>query len=156
MKKIVLSFLVLSSMISVAQNSSNSSAGTATGITGSSIYSVGQVVYTSINNTNGSINQGIQIPFEINTLGVDSFPQIQLQIMVYPNPTPSNAVLKIDNYDFQNLSYQIIDFQGKQLAGDKIQNTETTILLEKYAKAVYFLTVFSNNTYIKTFKIIKN
>lgn len=155
MKIKLLSLFFLSSFLMLAQNSTNSSGGSAIGTTGSSTYSVGQVVYTSINNANVSMNQGIQIPYEIITLGVNDFPQIQLQMIVFPNPITSNAILKIEQFDFQNLQYQITDFQGKQLITAIVQNAETAIQLENYATGIYFMTIYSNNKNIKTFKIIK-
>ncbi len=57
--------LVLGSFHVRAQESIVASGGEATGTGGSSSYSIGQVSYTSNQGTGGSVEQGVQQPFEI-------------------------------------------------------------------------------------------
>jgi hypothetical protein len=132
-----------------------SSGGNATGIGGQSSYSVGQIAYTSITGSNGSVNQGVQQPFEIFLLGADLFPDIKL-LMVYPNPTKGIVTLITGNYLSENLTYQLFDLNGRQIANQKITQTETQIHLEKEAATLYFLKVLDHDELLKTFKIIKN
>ncbi len=141
---------------SIAQQSVNVLGGNTTGIGGSVSYSVGQLTYTLISNSTGTINQGVQIPYEITTLGTDDFSTIVLQIKVFPNPTQSNVVLKISDFPLENLFYKITDFNGKKIISEKILNFETPILLENQQLGIYFITVYQENQTLKTFKIIKN
>ena len=70
-----------------AQESSTAAGGDATGIGGSSSYTVGQVVYTTNTGTNGSLAQGVHQPYEISTtLGINET-TINLELSLYPNPT---------------------------------------------------------------------
>jgi hypothetical protein len=78
-----------------AQQSTNSSGGNATGSGGKVSYSVGQIVYTSTAGSGGSASQGVQQPYEIFTLGIDDFSNINLTMIVYPNPTTTLVNLKI-------------------------------------------------------------
>lgn len=128
----------------------------ATGSGGSSNYSIGQVAYLAVNGTGGSINEGVQQAFDIFTLGVDNFPEIILQMTVYPNPATSFVNLKLDNSNFQNLQYQLFDMQGRTIANEKIANPETQIEMENLPPAIYLLHVINENRIIKSFKIIKN
>ena len=50
-----------------AQEIPIASGAVATGIGGSSSYTVGQVVYTTNTGSNGSVAQGVQQPYEIST-----------------------------------------------------------------------------------------
>jgi Secretion system C-terminal sorting domain len=139
-----------------AQQANVASGGNTTGTGGSLSYSIGQVAYTNQVGTNGSVNQGVQQPFEIFTLGNDDFPEITLLMTVYPNPTTSFINLNIQNYSTENMYYQLFDITGKQIQSQKITTTETQIQMENVASAVYLLNVIEENRLLKTFKIIKN
>lgn len=139
-----------------AQQAVLASGGNATGSGGSISYSIGQIDYVMATGTTGSVSAGMQQPFEISTLSGEEFTQIKLEMLVYPNPTTTNVNLKIDNYDFQEVNYQLFDINGREISNQKITNTETPISLENLNAAIYFLTVSDNNKAIKTFKIIKN
>jgi len=138
-----------------AQQSVVSSGGNAIGSGGNASYTIGQVVYTSATGSGGSVNQGVQQPFEIFTLGTDNFPEITLQMTVYPNPTTSLVYLNIENYIVDNLEYQLFDLSGRLITNQKISQSETQIQLENLPSAIYLLNVLDNYKIIKTFKIIK-
>ncbi len=140
----------------IAQRANGASGGNATGAGGSVSYSVGQVAYTSITGAGGTVSQGVQQPFEIVTLGDDNFPEITMQILVYPNPTTSFVTLSIEEYPLEKLYFQLSDMNGKQAHAQKIQNNETKIQMENLPKGIYFLSIIENNKSLKTFKIIKN
>lgn len=142
-----------------AQQTVVTAGGNATGPGGSASFSIGQVVYTASTGSGGSENQGVQHPLEILTVGTDNFPEIKLQMAVYPNPTTSFVNLKIDpsaELSLESLSYQLYDLSGKHIYNQKITNAETVISLENLVTAIYFLTVTHKNKPVKTFKIIKN
>jgi hypothetical protein len=139
-----------------AQQATTASGGDASGSGGSVAYSVGQIVYTTHTGTNGSVAQGVQQPFEIQTvLGIDN-PQINLSFSVYPNPTVAMLTLNIGDFDYSNATYQLFDLNGKLLADRKIIENSTNIPMEIYPQAIYLLHVIDNNKTLKTFKIIKN
>jgi hypothetical protein len=126
------------------------------GIGGSSSYSIGQIISSTITNSNGSVAQGVQQPYEFSiTTGVNRS-TINLELFVYPNPTTSILKLKVRNQQFESLSFQLFDMQGKLIENNKLKSTTTTINLEALPKSIYFLNVTDNNQLIKTFKIIKN
>jgi len=140
-----------------AQEAIPATGGNGSGSGGSVSYTVGQIVYTTITGTNGSSAQGVQQPFEISVVtGIPEAKDISLEIIVYPNPAQDFIMLKIKNYDVQNLIYQLYDNNGGLLQNNKIEGSETNIVMGKYVSAVYFLKVSDNNKVIKTFKIIKN
>lgn len=140
-----------------AQNAIPATGGNANGAGGTSSYTIGQVVYTTETETNGTIAQGIQQPFEILIVtGIIEASEIDLECSVYPNPTTNLLILKIGNYDKENLSYQLFDINGKHLEINKVMSGETQIEMEKLASGTFVLKVFDNNKEVKTFKIIKN
>lgn len=140
-----------------AQEAIPSSGGNAAGSGGSVSYSIGQLVYTTNTGTNGSIAQGVQQPFEIAVItALIEAKEITLGYSVYPNPVSENVQLNTENYETQNLTYQLLDISGKLLERKKIIGNETIISMGNFTHAAYFLKITDNNKEIKTFKIIKN
>ncbi|MFT6922960.1 MAG: hypothetical protein ACJA1C_001968 [Crocinitomicaceae bacterium] len=147
-------FLLLGSGGLHAQDSPTATGGEATGAGGTASYSVGQVVYTTVIGTNGSIAQGVQQPYEISTtVGVNEM-SINLELSVYPNPTTNYLTLKVE--DNSDLNFQLIGLQGTVIENNKVNSNSTTINVENLPTATYFLKVTKNNQIVKTFKIIKN
>ncbi|PKP16852.1 MAG: hypothetical protein CVU07_05595 [Bacteroidetes bacterium HGW-Bacteroidetes-23] len=147
---------VFGTVLMYAQSNTVVSGSNVVGSNGSVTYSVGQIDYKTNNGTNATISQGVQQPFEINTLGTNDIPQIQLVAMVYPNPTFRNVVLTIKDYDFTNLDYQLFDSNGRALLSGKIKQDETQLEIENLSASHYFLHITRGGSTIKTFKIIKN
>ncbi len=130
--------------------------GNASGSGGSTSYSVGQVVYNTYTGTNGSVAHGVQQPYEISIIiGMEEAEGINLDVSAYPNPTTHSLNLKIENYDYSNLSYQLFDMQGKLIESKNIEGDQTKIVMSNLVPAAYFLKVFEDNKEVKTFKIIK-
>ncbi|WP_196889626.1 T9SS type A sorting domain-containing protein [Aureivirga sp. CE67] len=135
-----------------AQENSSASGGEATGDGGVSSYTVGQVVYTSNTGTNGSVEQGVQQPYDISVINVNEI-AIDLELSVYPNPTKNYLVL--ESKDTDNLNFQLIDVIGNVIENRKVNSESLNINLEKHPAAIYFLKITKNNQLVKTFKIIK-
>ena len=152
-------FLLLGLGVINAQETVTTTGGEASGMGGSSSYTVGQVVYTTNTGINGSVAQGVQQPYEIYvTTGVNQT-AINLEMIVYPNPTTNYINLKVDastSLNNQNLSYQLFDMQGKVIENKKVTADNTIIKMEALPKATYFLKVTDNTKTVKTFKVIKN
>ncbi|OGS77098.1 MAG: hypothetical protein A3G95_03275 [Flavobacteria bacterium RIFCSPLOWO2_12_FULL_31_7] len=153
-KLIVTTFLFALAQVN-AQEAVVTSGGNASGTNGNISYSAGQTVYNTNTGTNGSVAQGVQQAFEIQTvLGAENF-NINLQLAIYPNPTTNWLTLEIKNYNFEKLNYQIFDINGKMIVQSKISAETTTISMENLSTNIYLLKVLDNNKEVKTFKIIK-
>jgi hypothetical protein len=139
-----------------AQQAVPASGGVASGVGGSATYTVGQAIYITAKGANGSVAQGVQHPFEISISGLNEVTDINLNLLVYPNPVTDAVILTMGQYDFNNLSYQLSDITGKYLANKKINNSETTILMRDLPQGTYLLTVSNPNNKLKAFKIVKN
>jgi hypothetical protein len=159
-KKVKLIALLLFSMGLTglqAQEVVTTSGGNASGSGGTVNYTVGQIAYITNTGTNGSAAQGVQQPYEISVItAVEEAKDISLEIVVYPNPATDFIMLKIENYEIQNLRYQLYDINSNMLLSNKIQSKETSIVISGLLPAIYFLKVTDNNKIVKTFKIIKH
>lgn len=139
-----------------AQEAILASGGTASGSGGTVCYSVGQVAYSFIESPDGTVIQGMQMPFEIFVLGIDDYKDINLSISIYPNPTRDFIHLKLESAKFISLSFQLVDFKGTILINQNVGADETSISMENFPASIYFLRVFDNGFLLKTFKIIKH
>jgi hypothetical protein len=157
LKTLIAFFLFAFGTTMYAQNIIPASGGNATGTGGSVSYSVGQVVFTRNTGTNGSAAQGVQQPFEISVVtGIEEAKEISLEFSVFPNPVTDVLRLKIENFETDNLRYQLFDINGSLLQNNKIEGNETNIFMKSLLPATYFLKVTSNNKVVKTYKIVKN
>ena len=106
-----------------AQEATIIAGGEASGSGGSVSYTVGQVVYSNSNGTNYSVAVGVQQPYEISVVtGIEEAKEIKLVISAYPNPVTDYLVLKVEGYNFKNLSCQLFDLTGKLLADNHEKN----------------------------------
>ncbi len=156
-KKIKLSVLLLSIGITAqAQQVITTIGGDASGSGGTVAYSIGQIVYTTNTDASGTINQGVQHPYEIITLGIKET-ELNISLLVFPNPTEDNLTLKIRDYNNEKLSYQLFDLQGKLLSQELINAQQTQINTASLPTATYFVNVVDQeNKKVQSFKIIKN
>ena len=140
-----------------AQATVSASGGNAAGIGGSVSYSVGQVFYSTNNGTNGSVAQGVEQAFEItNFTGIDTPKGITLQYSAFPNPTSGFLKLKVEDFNIENLFYQLYDMSGKLIEYKMVKGNETIIVMSQLVPATYFLKVIQHTKEVKSFKIIKN
>ena len=150
-------FIILSGLR--AQETTMTTGGDASGNDGTVSYSVGQLFYSTFSGTGSSVAQGVQQPFEIQVVsGIEDFPEINLAVLVYPNPAIDMLTLSIDAsaiMNIQQLSYQLYDMHGKLLETKKIERLKTGISLNNLNQSNYFLRVTQNNKELKTFVITK-
>jgi hypothetical protein len=139
-----------------AQNVISSSGGNSNGVGGSVSYTVGQVFYSTVSGSNGTVAEGVQQPYEISVVtGVENNLDINLIWKVYPNPTTGLTKLVFESPDFENLRFRLFDLNGILLQDRKVESRETEISLENLSSSVYFLKVLKNNIEVKVFRIVK-
>ena len=141
-----------------AQSAVVPTGGTASGSGGSVTYTVGQIADQHVYGTGQYIIEGVQQPYEIQTVGVNNYPGITLSAIVYPNPTVGKVMLSISNFDIPSsgLMLQVFDFNGKQLQTMVIKDAQTEIDMSGYAAATYQLRVVNGKQVMKTFNVVKN
>ena len=65
------------------------------------------------------------------------------------------VMLKISDTALYNLSYHLVDINGKAISDGSLTNGDTQINMQQLAVGMYILKVSQNNQELKTFKIIK-
>lgn len=153
MKNLIQILVLFMINFSFAQKSVVASGGNAIGTTGTASFSIGLVSYKNLDGN--SISDGIQQPYEIQTLGASDFTNIALYIKAYPNPTIDNLNLQIAVENLTEYSFQLYNTESKLLLIGKINQEETSINFKDFNQGIYFLDVKSKDKKLKTFKIIK-
>lgn len=152
----ILFFLFAGLSVLKAQESIPAAGGTITGSGGSVSYTVGQVAYTTVTGTGGTVSQGVQQPYVISVISeVPEASEIRLDCSVFPNPASEYVMLKIDNLELNNLACQLFDGEGRLLQNITIEDKLTTIQMDKLLRTTYFLKIMKEGREIKVFKIVK-
>lgn len=157
MKKLSLVALMLfTTHLIYSQQTIPVSGGLATGSGGTSSYSLGQLIYTTITDSGGTLTQGVQQSFDLESLSNPELTTLNLTAVMYPNPTSGYIVLELKKMELIGLSYAMYDIQGREVSKGQVHLETTQIVMQGLAMGIYILKVNQNNQAIKTFKIIKN
>ena len=155
---ILLLFSALS-LITFGQSAIVPVGGDAQSSSGSVSYTVGQVVTQTAANSNGTISvaEGVQQPYEIQAVGIDPYPQITLNAIVYPNPTENLAQLYLNGFDIpmDGLQAHLFDAKGKLLQRINVTDDLTTFQIGQYATGTYYLELRDGKRVLKTFKVVR-
>jgi len=125
---------------------------------GSVSYTLGQIAVQTSENSNGvTVGEGVQQPYEIQTVGVDDYPQITLNAVVYPNPTENLIRLQLNGFEIPNdgLRANLYDGNGKMLQNITVTDDLTTFHISQYATGIYYLELGDGKRLLKTFKVIR-
>ena len=159
MKTYTLFFLAFLLSFSVQAQTSHqvlsATGGDASGSGGTVAYSVGQIVYTTSTGTTGSVAQGVEQAYEIYSVGIKET-ALNISLSVFPNPTSDFLTLKVQDYNNEALSYNLLDEQGKLVLNEQIITQDTQVAMSTLARGAYFINIVQANKKIQTFKIIKN
>ena len=153
-----ITFIFCATLSAAAQSGLVSSGGDIQGSNGSVSYTVGQVAVQSIEASAASLTEGVQQPYEIQTVGVDNYPAITLNAAVYPNPTADRIVLEINNVEtFHETSLQAMLFNanGQHIQTVNVVGLQTTINMSALAAGTYYLRVTADQQTLKIFKVVK-
>jgi hypothetical protein len=159
--KFILPFCFILTLLFIdsgAQETISATGGNIAGNGGSISYTVGQVTNLFLRETNGSVAQGVQQPYEIFLItGNEAAKYISLSFQVYPNPVQDFLTLKIQNPDTGNLIWKLFDASGRLIGTDLVSGTETLIPMTEYARGAYLFSILNkNDLQSTTYQIIKN
>jgi hypothetical protein len=152
---LILAFALLISFTMHSQDAVTASGGEGSGSGGTFSFALGQVLFTTASDSDGSISHGVHQGAEINSLSNPELKTVILKAVTYPNPTTDYVILNVTDPDLINLSYTLINFQGKVLSNRPIVGSDTEIPMQSLSVGVYVLQVNQNNIELKTFQIIK-
>ncbi|MES2621461.1 MAG: T9SS type A sorting domain-containing protein [Bacteroidota bacterium] len=141
----------------IAQDGTITSGAEISGPGGHLSNTVGQMDFITVSSTGGKMHQGIQqAQLEVMLVSDVEEPGEAGNITIYPNPTALKVTLSVADAKDAEMSYTLLDLEGKQLEASNIKNSKTEINLEAFPASVYIITVLKDNREVKTFKVIKS
>lgn len=158
MKKILISvtaFIAVSTSL-VAQSATVSAGGETEGSGGSASYSIGQASFSYVENSDGSVTEGVQQSYEVLPLTSIDENGFLIQCTAFPNPVVDKLSLEIVKGEINDLSYQLCDLNGKQIRGSAISESNTQIDMAGLTAGTYMLHVLDDKQKTSVFKIVKN
>ena len=154
-----ITFIFFTTLAAAAQSGLVTTGGDIQGLNGSVSYTVGQVAVQSIEASAASLTEGVQQPYEIQTVGVDNYPVITLDAAVYPNPTADRLVLSVENfvetYGRTSLQAVLYNTNGQRVQTVGVTGAQTAIDMSVLAAGTYLLRVTAGQQTLKTFKVVK-
>ncbi len=156
MRKLIFIFCLCSSgMIQLnAQRNLVAGGGTLYGPGGSQSYTVGQIDFITLQGPGGVITEGVQQPYSTKVISGTRETGIDLNAVVYPNPTSDFVELTVNSHLDDNLNYKLVDLYGRVLTKDKITGPVTRIDMASLSGGLYYLMINQDDGVIKTFQII--
>lgn len=138
-----------------AQRNAVAAGGEAVGSIGEVSYSIGQIDFTTSSNASITLSQGVQQTYDIQIMAGIDIKEIDLRMVVYPNPAVTNLILSISSDLLTEMRYELFDLKGALVLTDRIYNSETILNLQNLDIGCYTLRVLQQSKGLKTFKIIK-
>ena len=154
MKTKIVLFALFGFAFTQAQISLNATGSNGSSAAGSATVSVGQVFYTTSQDSNTSIAAGVQQAFVITILATNES-GLNVDLSVYPNPTASVLYLKFADFKMNKSRYELFDGTGRLLLTSNIKENQTSIEMSRYPAGMYILKISDGSSAIKTFKILK-
>lgn len=118
-------------------------------------WTVGETFITTLTNSSIILTQG----FHQSSLKVTSIkPNFAqgMEIKAYPNPTVDYLNLKFEGDLPNDVSYRVLDQQGRVLSYDKVTELITEIDFSSYTQGVYIINAIIGIEKVSTITIIKN
>lgn len=138
------------------------------GSTGSLQWTIGEPIIETYSNPQGILTQGFQqsvytisdfdstiITFPKNNQDLIYIPQFSVK--VYPNPASDYINILINSEEISNTKIELVDFSGKVILKENLNELNLQIDLSSVPPGMYFLRITNYYSgYYKTFKIEKS
>ena len=138
------------SLPSIGQSSVVTSGKDIENVNGSVSYTIGSVFYLGRGKLY-PITEGIQQSYIINEIPNKS----SLRISLFPNPAVDFVYFKVENLNYENLSFRLYDISGRLISKGVIINSKSSISIGGLPNSIYIIKIYRNQHEEQSFKIFK-
>lgn len=158
LKRILIIVIITCNFMHIsAQEDFVAAGGDASSSSGSFSYSIGQVAYDNdASGLNGSINEGVQQPYEIYSMSIEDEYQSSILVNIYPNPANDYLTLELDIAQVGSVYFELFDMTGKCVLREPVLSPKYTFSLQGLRASIYILNIYMNSNKIKSYQLIKN
>ena len=121
---------------------------------GSLSWSIGEPIIENAFNSEVILTQG----FNQSTITVTTINEtagLEMNISVYPNPTIDYLSIEANTDQQKEFQINLYDLSGKLILQKDFFTEKETINMQEFQSGIYILKICTNNTNIKTYKVIK-
>jgi hypothetical protein len=117
-------------------------------------WTIGEPIIETLTQSSNILTQGFH---QTNLVVTDITEQttLNLELVIYPNPVVNQLNLNIENPENLPLNYVLYDEVGRVLSQDRIYSNQSSISMENLSRANYLLAIYSGDSKVKVFKVIK-
>lgn len=115
-------------------------------------FTIGEIVTNTVSDGTNDLTQGFHQTNWIFVALEDLQPETQVNI--YPNPAVDE--LTIETSAFKELSFELVDAEGKLVEQDELTAEKTPVKVAELAPGNYILNIRYGNQVWKNFKLIKS
>ena len=116
-------------------------------------YTLGEVVVNTLESTSSVLTQGFHQPLIVSQDTTFIQELLDIEILVYPNPTNYQVIIKVDVID--GLHFMLFDLKGVLIKQNQILSEETMLDLSRLVPSTYILKIQKESGEARIFKIIK-
>lgn len=145
---------MLAALPAIGQRTVSTAGHDATGNGGSLSVTVGQVGYTNMGTSSGTVAAGVQQPLVVIQTDVAELPDGP-SAQVFPNPAHDRLTVQVDQLEGGTSYYVLQDAAGRIVQQERITATRILVDVQHLAHGTYTLTIRTDDTPIGTFTVIK-
>lgn len=146
--------MALASQCAFGQEGVASAGSTAASAGGNVSWTVGQPFYTSASSPSGSVDAGVQQGFEFRP--VSGWLDVTLTAEVWPNPTPGQFVMTINDDFTGEMTATLVTMSGEVVSIHRVTEAVTQFDASGLAAGTYLLNIVNaDGVLVRTFKVMK-
>lgn len=100
------------------------------------------------------LTQGFHQP-TITVVSVEELAEFDLTVTAFPNPATDILNVRIENHDYQSVSFALYDMSGRKFVSGDFSGDEEQISFSSLKPGVYFLRIIVEGKEARAFKILK-
>ena len=121
---------------------------------GSLSWSIGEPIIENAFNSDIILTQGFN-QSKLTVTAINEMIGLEMNISVYPNPTSDYLSIEANTDQQKEFQINLYDLSGKLILQKDFFTGKETINMQEFKPAIYILKICTNNTNIKTYKVIK-
>lgn len=117
-------------------------------------WTLGEPIIETVSDGEYTLTQGLH-QSNLLVTAIDEIQRPNFNISAFPNPATDYVELTVERETQDELSFQLLDSNGKLLLEERFANDKVTIQTADLLPAIYFIKIKEGQDNIQTFQIIK-
>lgn len=124
-------------------------------LTGSYVYSVGEICGQQIFGSDYTLSEGASAIYDIEPVSVEGIEKVPFDVKVYPNPVVNHLCIQTEGVADERISFTLTDILGHIVSKGYVSQTSWTISLDSLPTGIYTLVLTTGGQKSNYYRIIK-